>query len=96
MSYMLDLASAASIATTITVIFIISFLFSPKRRSLKKSITECPFCKVHIDEAGHCQNPECKFGDIHHIHDHDRIGIRVEHLPEHKSTQHEHEKEKEG
>jgi ABC-type Mn2+/Zn2+ transport system permease subunit len=96
MSYMLDLASAASIATTITVIFIVSFIFSPKRRSLKKSITECPFCKDFIDATGHCQNPECKFGDIHHIHDHDRVGISITHLPEREPTKHEHEKEEEG
>jgi len=93
MSYMLDLASAASIATTITAIFIVSFIFSPKRRSLRKSIEECPFCKDHIDPAGHCMNPECKFGDIPHTHDHERVGISIEHLPERVPTVHEHEKE---
>ncbi|MHA1532169.1 MAG: metal ABC transporter permease [Candidatus Heimdallarchaeota archaeon] len=93
MSYMLDLASAASIAITITVIFLISFIFSPKRRSLKKSITECPFCKDHFDDTGHCQNPDCKFGDIPHIHEDDRVGISIEHLPKREPTVHEHEKE---
>ena len=96
MSYMLDLASAASIAITITVIFLVSFIFSPKRRSLKKSITECPFCKDHFDDTGHCQNLDCKFEDIPHIHDHDRVGINIEHLPEREPTIHEHEKKEEN
>ena len=93
MSYMLDLASAASIATTITAIFIISFILSPKRRSLKKRIDECPFCKDHIDPAGHCHNPDCKFGDIPHTHDHERVGISIEHIPDREPTKHDHEKE---
>lgn len=96
MSYMLDLASAASIAITITLIFLVSFIFSPKRRSLKKSITECPFCKDHFDDTGHCQNPECKFGDIPHIHDYDKVGISIEHLPEREPTVHDHELEEEA
>ncbi|NHK31873.1 MAG: metal ABC transporter permease [Asgard group archaeon] len=91
-SYLLDLPSGATIAIIVTIIFLFSFIFSPKRRSLKKLRSECPFCKAFIDEYGHCQNPECKFGDIPHVHDHDRIGISKDQLPEREPSLHEHEK----
>jgi ABC-type Mn2+/Zn2+ transport system permease subunit len=92
-SYMLDLPSGATIAIIITIIFLVSFIFSPKRRSLKKLRSECPFCKDFIDDCGHCENPDCNFGDIPHIHDHDRIGIKIDHLPEREPSVHDHEKD---
>jgi manganese/iron transport system permease protein len=91
-SYLLDLPSGATIAIIVTIIFLVSFISSPKRRSLKKLRHECPFCKDFIDKEGHCLNPECKFGDIPHVHDHDRIGISIEHLPEREPSVHKHEK----
>jgi ABC-type Mn2+/Zn2+ transport system permease subunit len=90
-SYMLDLPSGATIAIIVTIIFFVSFIFSPKRRSLRKLKSECPFCKHFIDEHDHCENPECKFGDIPHVHDHDTIGISKEHLPDIEPSLHKHE-----
>ncbi|NHJ47378.1 MAG: metal ABC transporter permease [Asgard group archaeon] len=92
-SYMLDLPSGATIAIIITIIFFVSFITSPKRRSLKKLRSECPFCKDFIDDTGHCHKPDCQFGDIPHVHDHDRIGISVEHLPDREPSVHKHEHE---
>ncbi|MBN1329081.1 MAG: metal ABC transporter permease [Candidatus Heimdallarchaeota archaeon] len=94
-SYMLDLASAASIAIIITAIFLISFLFSPKRKSTKRIGKECPFCKNLIDKNGSCENPNCQFGDIPHEHHDESVGINLLHLPEKEPTKHEHEEEEE-
>jgi len=95
LSYILDLASAASIATTISVVFFVSFAFSPKRRSLKKISGECPFCKKYFDESGQCPNPECLFGDIDHLHTAEKIEIKKAVILEKKPAVHHHDKETE-
>ncbi len=92
-SYMLDLASAASIAIVVTVIFLVSFILSPKRRSSRKIGKECPFCKHIIDKDGICENPDCQFGDIPHQHHDETVGISLEHLPEKEPTIHKHDEE---
>jgi len=90
-SYMLDLASAASITTIATMIFLISFIFSPKRRSMKKLGKGCLFCKHYIDGEISCDNPDCIFGDIPHDHHDESTGIHLEHLPESEPSVHAHE-----
>ncbi|MHA1629838.1 MAG: metal ABC transporter permease [Candidatus Heimdallarchaeota archaeon] len=95
LSYVLDLASAASIATTVSLVFFVSFAFSPKRRSLKKLSGECPFCKKFFDETGHCPNPECIFGDIEHIHNAEKIEIQKKALLKKEPLVHHHEHKKE-
>ncbi len=90
-SYLLDIPSGATIVSLVTIIFIISFIFSPKRRSMKKAITECPFCKDFITEEGRCKNPKCAFNDVPHSHDHERIDIRKDNLPHKESTIHDHD-----
>lgn len=91
-SYLLNLASASSIVTIITLIFVISFILSPKRRSLKKGIKECPFCKDYLpDEEGVCQREECAFAGIPHFHDSERVEIKKDLLPARTPPKHEHE-----
>jgi ABC-type Mn2+/Zn2+ transport system permease subunit len=94
LSFILDIASGSTIVSLVTVIFITSFLLSPKRRSLKKDLGECPFCKDYLpDASGVCQNPSCKFYDIPHVHDAEKVSIRKEFLPLRKRTPHKHEKQ---
>ncbi|MBD3192003.1 MAG: iron chelate uptake ABC transporter family permease subunit [Candidatus Heimdallarchaeota archaeon] len=96
-SYLLNLASASSIVTVITIVFLISFIFSPKRRSLAKGIKECPFCKDYLpDEDGVCQREECTFTGIPHFHDSERVEIKKHLLPERAPPKHEHEIADEG
>jgi len=90
-SFLLNIPSGATIVTLVTLIFLISFLFSPKRRSMKKAITECPFCKDYLTEDGHCSTPNCAFEDVPHKHDHERVDIRKEDLPDTEITKHDHE-----
>ena len=90
-SFLLNIPSGATIVTLVTLIFLISFLFSPKRRSMKKAIHECPFCKDYITEDGHCGSQKCTFDDIPHKHDHDKVDIRKDDLPDKELTVHDHE-----
>ena len=58
---------------------------------MKKAITECPFCKDYLTEDGHCSTPNCAFEDIPHKHDHERVDIRKDDLPDKEITKHDHE-----
>jgi len=58
---------------------------------MKKAITECPFCKDYLTEDGHCGSTKCNFGDIPHKHDHERVDIRKDDLPDKELSVHDHE-----
>lgn len=91
-SYILDLPSGSTIVILITLIFVISFLASPKRRSAKKDLLECPFCKDYL--PGPCDecDGDCDLG-IPHTHEDDRIIISTKHLPDKEPTTHNHMEE---
>ncbi|MFW9923163.1 MAG: metal ABC transporter permease [Candidatus Thorarchaeota archaeon] len=95
-SYLLDIASGAAIVVIVTVIFVISFIASPKRRSAKKDQLECPFCKEYIPgPCDECEKEDCEFGGIPHIHEKDGIIIAEKHLPVKDPTIHQHDEEQE-
>ncbi len=70
-SYELDLPSGATITITVSIIFVISMIFSPKRRAGKavgsKHIDICETCKK-ADDEGECAL--CAFEDEVKTHDH--------------------------
>ncbi len=95
-SYVFDLPSGSTIVILVTLIFVISFIASPKRRSAKRSQVECPFCKDFLPgPCEECDNEECDLGEIPHIHGKDQIIISAKHLPEKEPTLHSHMEEQE-
>ncbi len=90
LSYTFDLPSGSTIVSAITAIFVISFLFSPKRMASKRTIQECPYCKDYLLEGEECQRPECIAAGILHRHIDHEISIDKKHLPKKKPTKHDH------
>ncbi|MCG3217956.1 MAG: metal ABC transporter permease [Candidatus Heimdallarchaeota archaeon] len=80
-SFLLDLPSGSTIVILSTSIFLISFIFSPKRRA-KLHIDECPFCKDTINQEvdENCEE-ECFFKDVNHIHSHNKVWVHKSSLP---------------
>ncbi|MFX0095667.1 MAG: metal ABC transporter permease, partial [Candidatus Hodarchaeota archaeon] len=88
-SYLFDIPSGSTIVTSITAIFVFSFILSPKRRKAKLNPNECPYCKEWI--AGTCEDPEdCPASHIPHSHIRDGYIIDKKDLPEETITQHDH------
>ena len=91
-SYAFDLPSGSTIVVIITVIFILSFVFSPKRLTRGYIQDECVFCQKHIDDEIHCLDPNCPGYGITHKHkDEIEIKIKKDDIPLQESpTTHEH------
>lgn len=96
-SYIYDLPSGSTVVIVITAIFIISFVYSPKRRPLK-SFLECPYCGESIKKIQECV--DCGFKevnpDIPHAHKDEGVlvEIMVDNLPEpgtKEGMKHDHE-----
>ena len=98
LSVVFNLPSGSTIVTLITLVFLISFIISPKRRlaHLAHLPTECPYCGKIIDE-GFCDDPECLQSDMPHSHvshdDHRRGDVVIDKrkLPEKAPSNHGHE-----
>ena len=98
LSVVFNLPSGSTIVTLITLVFLISFFISPKRRlaHLAHLPTECPYCGEIIDE-GSCEDPECLQSDTPHSHvahdDHRRGDVVIDKrkLPGKAPSTHEHD-----
>jgi manganese/iron transport system permease protein len=70
LSVSLDLPSGSTIVSLITVVFLISFLLSPKRRkaSISHLQIECKYCGELLSEEGICIDPNCLQEGTPHYH----------------------------
>ncbi len=102
LSVSFDLPSGSTIVILITLIFIISFFLSPKRRqaSIRHLPTECKYCGETLGEEGACDDPECYQADTPHQHvPHDDsiskgdVIIDKRKLPSKLPTEHTHHKQ---
>lgn len=100
LSVVFDLPSGSTIVTLVTVIFLISFITSPKRRlaNISRLPTECKYCKEDLVE-GVCEDPDCLQSPTPHYHipldDHYQRGevvIDKRKISEDVSRTHKHEK----
>ncbi len=81
-AYIFNLSSGASIVSISTLVFFISFIFSPKRRSKSGiAVTECPYCSKYIQGTKYCLDKECHKIKIPHIHDEKGIIIKKKDVP---------------
>ena len=60
-AYLLEVAASASIVVVLTIIFVLTMTFSPKRRA-KKTITAEDYCELCEKAVGNTE--ECKFCEI--------------------------------
>jgi hypothetical protein len=100
LSVALDLPSGSTIVTLVTLIFLISFIASPKRRSanISRLPIECKYCGDWLIE-GACVDPECLQASTPHYHipldDHykrSEVIIDKRELRDKDSSVHEHER----
>ena len=73
---------------TITLIFFLSFIYSPKREATK-NIISCKYCHAALLKGEECQ--DCLARGIKHIHDGEITRISRKDLPETKTITHLHD-----
>ncbi|MHA1864879.1 MAG: metal ABC transporter permease [Candidatus Heimdallarchaeaceae archaeon] len=97
LSYLLNLSSGATIVSLSTLIFLFSFLVSPKRIKTGFTTAECKFCRHVINGESYClDEPECRALDIPHYHDDKGIIILKKDIrPLSTLTRHKHDKKEE-
>ncbi|MFX0065835.1 MAG: metal ABC transporter permease [Candidatus Hermodarchaeota archaeon] len=90
-SYLLDVPSGSTIVTVVTAVFILSFIFSPKRRQAKLTPVDCVYCKEYILEERRCEDPDdCPAAKIPHQHTETGYVIKKNDLPKKEPTKHDH------
>ncbi len=82
-SYIFDVPSGSTIVAVVTLIFVVSFIFSPKRRAVHLPPTECPYCKPG-ETRPDCEKFDCMHRFIPHVHSSQGLVI----LPEALDTPH--------
>ncbi|MHA1200642.1 MAG: metal ABC transporter permease, partial [Candidatus Heimdallarchaeaceae archaeon] len=95
-SYLWNFPSGSTIVGIATIIFIISFIASPKRRKSGTGhvVAECEFCSRTIDGRNYCIEENCVAKDIPHDHDEKGLLIYKSSLHSKKGhTKHDHEME---
>jgi len=93
-SYLWDLPSGSTIVGVATLIFIISFAFSPKRRKSGTGhvVADCEYCSKTILGKQYCLEDNCLAKDIPHKHDEKGLLIYKTDLDSKKTpTKHEHD-----
>ncbi|MHA1170258.1 MAG: metal ABC transporter permease [Candidatus Hodarchaeales archaeon] len=70
LSVTLDIPSSSAIVTLVTLIFVISFILSPKRRqaSINQLPVECKYCSEYLSADGFCEDPDCLQANTPHYH----------------------------
>jgi len=67
-SFILDLPSGSTIVTIATIVFVISFVLSPKRRKAAPVPLECAYCSKTIAGEEYCLDEACLIHNVPHIH----------------------------
>jgi iron/zinc/copper transport system permease protein len=91
LSFLFDIPSSSAIVMLITLVFIVSFLLSPKRRKTS-NIIECPYCGEMLSDE--CYGDECIFWDVPHVHDRETITIDKSKLTDKPPSLHGHHHQK--
>ncbi|MHA1304952.1 MAG: metal ABC transporter permease [Candidatus Heimdallarchaeaceae archaeon] len=95
LAYILNLSSGSTIVGLSTLVFVISFVLSPKRRKSGAVVSECKYCSHSIQGVEYCLDAECHELNIPHLHDEKGIVIKTtDILPLEHKTQHFHDEEK--
>lgn len=95
-SYIFNLPSGSTIVSIVTLLFVVSFVLSPKRRKSGQTVEECAYCSKKIAGTNYCLDSSCIIEGITHRHDEKGIIILTEDLEKapHKShKKHRHEME---
>ncbi|MHA1397907.1 MAG: metal ABC transporter permease [Candidatus Heimdallarchaeaceae archaeon] len=95
-SYIWNLPSGSTIVGVATLIFVFSFIISPKRRKSGSghTVEECEYCSRVIAGKNYCIEENCIAKGIPHKHDEKGLIIYTSDIePKQKLTKHEHEKE---
>jgi ABC-type Mn2+/Zn2+ transport system permease subunit len=96
-SFIWDLPSGSTIVGAATIIFVISFIVSPKRRKSGSGhdIENCEYCAKSINGKKFCLEESCHIHEIPHKHSNGELIIYKKDLKE-KSTLSKHQHEQEG
>lgn len=89
-SFIFDLPTGSTMVITITIIFFISFIYSPKREATK-NIISCKYCNAFLLKGEECQ--DCLAKGIKHVHDGEVTRIKVSDLPASEKISHPHDQE---
>ncbi len=98
-SYLWNFPSGSTIVGVATIIFVISFIASPKRRKSGAGhvVADCDFCSKTIDGRKYCIEENCVAKEIPHKHDEKGLIIYRTDVPSKTSpTKHDHDHEQEG
>ncbi len=93
-SFILDIPSGSAIVALATLIFIVSFFASPKRRKSGSGhvVEDCEFCSKTIDGRKYCIEENCIAKEIPHKHDEKGLIIYKTALSQSKKpSKHKHE-----
>jgi ABC-type Mn2+/Zn2+ transport system permease subunit/ABC-type Mn2+/Zn2+ transport system ATPase subunit len=82
-SYIFNVPSGSTIVAVVTLIFVVAFIFSPKRRAVHLPPTQCPYCKPGETKPD-CEKFDCMHRFIPHVHSSQGLVI----LPEALETPH--------
>lgn len=86
-SFVLSLPVGSAIVIVSTIIFFLSFIYSPKREATK-NIVSCKYCNAALIKGEECQ--DCLAKGIKHVHDGEITRIALKDLPEQEKVEHYH------
>lgn len=86
-SFVLSIPVGSSIVIVSTLIFFISFIYSPKREATK-NIVSCKYCNAALIKGEECE--DCLAKGIKHVHDGEITRISIRDLPEQEEVAHHH------
>ena len=86
-SFVFDFPTGSTMVITITIIFFLSFIYSPKREATK-NIISCKYCHAALLKGEECQ--DCLAHGIRHIHDGEITRISRKDLPQTEIITHTH------
>lgn len=79
-SFLFNLPSGSTIVAIATLIFVVSFVMSPKRRKAGQTVEECGFCSKTIAGETYCLDEACLLTNIAHKHDEKGVVILAKDL----------------
>ena len=94
LSYIWDLPSGSTIVGFATLVFVVSFIASPKRRKSGSGhfVESCEYCSETIAGQQYCLDETCIARDVHHRHDEKGLMIYSSELKKNKTmTKHKHD-----
>lgn len=86
-SFVFSIPVGSSIVIVSTLIFFISFIYSPKREATK-NIVSCKYCNAALIKGEECE--DCLAKGIKHVHDGEITRIDVKDMPDQEAVEHHH------